>query len=149
MRGAFRAVLQGGLLAGILDIVAAFIVYGFRGATPFRILQSIASGLLGAEAFELGLTTAALGGLLHFFIACGWALVYYGASRQLSVLTKRPVLSGVAYGAAVYLLMNLVVVPLSAVPKRAFTFDAVILVVHMVCVGLPIALSVSRSAPKA
>lgn len=148
MRGVLRAVLPGGLLAGILDIVAAFVVYGFRGATPFRILQSIASGLLGAEAFQGGLTTAALGGLLHFFIACGWALVYYGASRQLSVLIKRPVLSGAAYGAAVYLMMNLVVVPLSAVPARPFAFDVVILVVHMICVGLPIALSVSLSSPK-
>jgi hypothetical protein len=144
MRGGFRAVLQGGLLAGILDIVAAFLVYGFRGATPIRILQSIASGLLGAEAFEGGLATATLGGLLHFLIACGWAVVYYGASRRLVVLSHRPVFSGMAYGAAVYLMMNLVVVPLSAVPKRPFAFDVVILVVHVFCVGLPIALSASR-----
>jgi hypothetical protein len=149
MRAGLRAVLQGGLLAGALDILAAFLVYGLRGATPVRILQSIASGLLGAEAFEGGLATAALGGLLHFFIASGWAVVYYGASRRLAVLLHRPVLSGMAYGAAVYLIMNLVVLPLSAVPKRPFAFDVVILIVHMFCVGLPIALSVSRSAPKA
>ena len=148
MRGGFRAVLQGGLLAGVLDIVAAFVVYGFRGATPIRILQSIASGLLGAEAFEGGLATAALGGLLQFVIACGWAVVYYVASRKLVVLSHRPVLSGMAYGAAVYLMMNLVVLPLSSFPKRPFAFDVVILIVHMFCVGLPIALSVSRSAPK-
>jgi hypothetical protein len=148
MRGALRAVLQGGLLAGVLDIVAAFVVYGFRGTTPIRILQSIASGLLGAEAFEGGLATATLGGLLHFFIACGWAVVYYGASRRLRVLSSRPVPSGMAYGAAVYLMMNLVVLPLSAFPKRPFAFDVVILMVHMFCVGLPIAFSVSRSAPK-
>ena len=107
MRGAFRAILRGGLLAGVLDILAAFVVYGFRGAVPMRILQSIASGLLGAEAFEGGLATAVLGGLLHFFIACGWAVVYYGASRRLGVLSNRPVLSGTAYGAAVYFIMNL------------------------------------------
>ena len=47
-----------GLLAGVLDIVAAFVVYRFRGATPIRILHSIASGLLGPEAFEGGLATA-------------------------------------------------------------------------------------------
>lgn len=96
MRGGFRAVLQGGLLAGVLDIVAAFVVYGFRGATPIRILQSIASGLLGAEAFEGGLATAALGGLLHFIIACGWSVVYYVASRKLVALSPRPILSGMA-----------------------------------------------------
>jgi len=75
--------------------------------------------------------------------------VYHGASRRLRVLSSRPARSGMAYGATVYVIMNLVVVPLSAVPKRPFAFDVVILVVHMICVGLPIALSVSRSAPKA
>jgi len=40
-----RAILWGGLAAGALDITAAFVVYGLRGATPLRILQSIASGL--------------------------------------------------------------------------------------------------------
>jgi len=45
--------------------------------------------------------------------------------------------------------MNLVVLPLSAFPARPFSLDIVILVVHMGCVGIPIALSVSRSAPKA
>jgi hypothetical protein len=149
MRRNVRGVLQGGLFAGVLDIAAAFLVYGLRGAAPVRILQSIASGLLGARAFEGGLATAALGGMLHFIIACGWAVVYYGASRRFSVLSRRPVPSGIAYGAVVYFLMNLVVLPLSAFPARPFRSDIVILVVHMGCVGVPIALSVSRSAPKA
>jgi hypothetical protein len=149
--GGFRAVLRRGLTAAILDNVAAFVVYGFRGATPIQILQSIASGLLGVEAFRGGLVTAALGLLLHFVIAFGWAGVYCGASRRLRVLSSRPVLSGMAYGAAVYLMMNFVVVPLSAVPKRPFVLEVavVILVVHMVCVGLPIALAVRRYAPNA
>jgi hypothetical protein len=38
---------------------------------------------------------------------------------------------------------------LSAFPKRPFALDAVIVVVHMLCVGLPIALAVRRWAPKA
>ena len=122
---------------------------GFAARPPLRILQSIASGLLGEEAFEGGLAAAALGGMLHFVIALGWAVVYYVASRRFGVLSLRPVLWGTAYGAAVYLMMNLVVLPLSAVPKRPFNLDVVILFVPMVGVGLPIALSVRRSAPKA
>jgi len=148
MNGGVRVVLQGGLLAGVLDITAAFLVYGLRGAPPLRILQSIASGLLGTEAFEGGLATAALGGILHFLIACGWAVVYYLASRYLAVLSRRPLLSGAAYGAAVYFLMNLVILPLSAFPTRPFDLDIVILVVHVAFVGIPISLSVSRSAKK-
>ncbi|HEY7697896.1 MAG TPA: hypothetical protein VIE88_05735, partial [Vicinamibacteria bacterium] len=114
MTSGIRAVLKGGFLAGILDITAAFVVYGFRGVTPVRILQSIAAGLLGADALAGGLATAALGGLLHFIIATGWTAVYFALSRKLDVLLRRPVLSGIAYGVVVYFIMNLVVLPLSA-----------------------------------
>jgi hypothetical protein len=130
----------------VLDITAAFVVYGLRGSTPLRILQSIAAGLLGAAAFKGGLPTAALGLLLHFFIATTAAAVYYAASRRLDVLLRRPVVSGVLYGVVVYVVMNYVVVPLSAIGRRPVLspLAAVIVVVHMVCVGLPIALVVRR-----
>ncbi len=143
-----RPVLIGGLIAGVLDIVAAFIVFGFRGATPLGILQTIASGLLGSAAFEGGPGTAALGLLLHFGIAIGWAAVYYAVSRRLEALSRRPILSGPAFGALVYFAMNLVVLPLSAVRSRPFALDVVVLMVHMICVGLPIALAVSRSTAR-
>jgi hypothetical protein len=141
-----QAVLLGGLVAGLLDIAAAFAVYGMRGARPVRILQSIASGVLGPAAFQGGARTAALGLLLHFVIAGGAAAVYYVASRRVGVLLRRPVVSGLLYGVVVYMVMNHVVVPLSAVAKRPFApgLAAVILVVHMVCVGLPIALAARR-----
>jgi hypothetical protein len=130
----------------VLDITAAFVLYGLRGSTPLRILQSIAAGLLGAAAFKGGLPTAALGLLLHFFIATTAAAVYYAASRRLDVLLRRPVVSGVLYGVVVYVVMNYVVVPLSAIGRRPVLspLAAVIVVVHMVCVGLPIALVVRR-----
>jgi len=142
-----RTILFAGLLAGALDITAAFLVYGLRGVRPVRILQSVASGLLGVTAYKGGLGTAALGTLLHFFIAVVAAGVYYAASRKLGVLVRQPVLSGVLYGVLVYLFMNHVVLPLSAVPKRPFVLSmaAVMVVIHMICVGLPIALVVSRS----
>src|SRR5262245_28364468 len=140
------AIVMGGLLAGALDIVAAFAVYSPRGASPVQILQSIASGLMGVAAFQGGMTTAVWGGFLHCLIALVAAAVYYLASRRLSVLVLRPVLSGVLYGVAVYVFMNFVVIPLSAVPQRPFALGiaAIIVVVHMVCVGLPIALAVHR-----
>jgi hypothetical protein len=147
-----RTIVCAGLLAGALDITAASVVYGLRGARPVRILQSIASGLMGAAAFQGGAATAALGAGLHFLIALVAAAVYYGASRKLGILVRRPVVSGLLYGVAVYLFMNLVVLPLSAVAKRPFAprMAAVIVVVHMLCVGLPIALVVRRfSAPEA
>jgi hypothetical protein len=74
------AIGWGGWIAGILDITTAFI----RGRRPVRLLQGIASGLLGPQAFQGGWGTAVLGLALHFFIAFSAAAVYYAASRKLS-----------------------------------------------------------------
>ena len=143
----YRAVLWGGLAAGALDLTAALVTNGLRGVTPVRVLRSIASGVLGAESYRGGARTAALGVALHFLIAFGAAAVYYAASRRLHFLVRRPVVSGLLYGVAVYLFMNLVVLPLSAIPFKVSYAPGVLatgLVVHMLCVGLPIALAVRR-----
>ncbi|OGG56082.1 MAG: hypothetical protein A3F84_01330 [Candidatus Handelsmanbacteria bacterium RIFCSPLOWO2_12_FULL_64_10] len=72
---AVRAILLGGLIAGALDILAAFINNGLRGQGPVWVLQSVAGGWLGVGAFNGGLKTAALGIVLHFFIATTVAAV--------------------------------------------------------------------------
>jgi Na+/proline symporter len=141
-----RAVLAAGFAAGTLDIVAAFVIYGWLGVGPVRILQSISAGLLGAEAARGGETTAALGLFLQFFIATVAAWVYFIGSLRWPTLTERPIAWGTAYGVVVYVVMNFVVVPLSAVPKRPFNWRLapLILLVHVVCVGIPIATVLRR-----
>jgi hypothetical protein len=145
---AYRPILYGGLIAGTLDITAACTSSWLRfGGTPVRVLQSVASGLLGQESFNGGFATAALGLVLHFFIATSATAVYYLASRRLKMLVEQPIAWGVLYGIAVWLFMNFIVVPLSAAPfKLRFTLAGVIigLIIHMLFVGLPIALSVRR-----
>lgn len=145
--GGYRAILWGGLAAGVLDLSAALVTNGLRGVTPVRLLHAIASGVLGADSYRGGARTAALGVALHFLIAFGAAAVYYAASRRLRFLVRRPVVGGLLYGVAVYLFMNLVVLPLSAIPFKVSYAPAVLatgLVVHMLCVGLPIAFAVRR-----
>jgi hypothetical protein len=144
---AARAIAWGGLLAGLGDITFAFVVNGLRGAGPVRVLQSVASGLLGEAAKEGGLAAAALGAVLHFLIAFIWAAVYWLAGRRLKVLVRHPVVCGLLYGFAVYAFMYLVVVPLSAAYfKPTFTPYTVSLngAGHMLLVGLPIALAASK-----
>ncbi|HEX8285681.1 MAG TPA: hypothetical protein VF588_20160 [Pyrinomonadaceae bacterium] len=144
---AARAILWGGLLAGVGDITFAFVVNGLRGVGPVRVLQSVASGVLGAAAREGGSGSAALGAALHFLIALIWAAVYWLASRRLPVLARRAVACGLVYGAAVYAFMYLVVLPLSAAYfKPTFTPSTVLLNAagHMLLVGLPIALAARR-----
>jgi uncharacterized membrane protein YagU involved in acid resistance len=144
---ASRTILWGGLVAGVLDITYAFVASGLRGVGPVRVLQSVASGLLGAAAKEGGLATAALGLLLHFLIAFAIATVYYLASRRLGLLVRRAVICGLLYGIGVYLVMNFVVLPLSAIYFKPTYPLAVLLpglVGHMLLIGLPIALITRR-----
>ncbi|HWC20487.1 MAG TPA: hypothetical protein VG498_25950 [Terriglobales bacterium] len=145
---AAAAIMWGGLMCGVFDIVYAFLFFGAFGARPLRILQSISSGLLGRAAFDGGFKTAILGLFLHFVISFGAATVYYVASRKLDFMIRNAVRSGLAYGVAVYLFMNYVVIPLSAVRKQPFNGKMFVinLVEHMLLVGLPIALATRRFA---
>jgi hypothetical protein len=141
-----RAILIAGLACGVLDLTAAFVTWGAQGVRPERLLQGIATGLLGQRSFAGGWETAALGAACHFFIAFSAATVFYLASRKIAWLTDRPWMSGPLYGIAVYLVMYWIVVPLSAAAPRHYTWQATLLAVatHIVCVGCPIALAVSR-----
>jgi len=138
---------MGRLGSGVLDITAALVVYGYLGAKPMPLLQGIASGLLGPKAFDGGLATALLGLLCPLpLIAFGAATVYFVASRAIPFLIQNAVISGALYGVAVYFFMNRIVLPLSAAAKRPFSLKLMIIgvVIHVLCVGLPISLSVRR-----
>ena len=143
---ALRAIAWGGLICGTLDISAAFVVYGYFGARPLPLLQGIAAGLLGKAAFQGGIATASLGLLLHFFIAALATAVYYAVSRRAQFLVEHTLLSGPLYGVAVYFFMNRVVVPLSGARKYPFSLKMMIIgvMIHIVCVGTPIALVVRK-----
>jgi len=139
--GAASAVLWAGLTAGVLDTLLAM---GMHGIGPIVEYQSVASGVLGRSAFRGGLPTAALGMLLHFFIASTAAGVYFAASSKLRVLLERAVLSGLAFGVVVYFFMKDVVLPLSAARQTPFSWVG--LIGHALLVGLPIALIARRAS---
>jgi hypothetical protein len=143
-RNAITAIAVGGLVAGTLDLTQALILFGVR------VPLVIAAGLLGRQAITGGGPgTYALGVLLHFFIATSVAAIYYAASRRLTFLKEHWLVCGLFYGMAVELVMNLVVLPLSALHSRGpYKLRNLILglVVHMVVIGLPVSLSVRRFA---
>jgi hypothetical protein len=130
----------------VLDIAAAFLAYAHSEAQGIRLLQGIASGLIGPAAFQGGLRTALLGLVCHFVIAMLWAAIYFAMSRRAAFLLEHAVVSGAIYGVVIYLVMNLVVIPLSAIGPRPFSLSAAIVAAAILvpCVGLPIALTVRR-----
>jgi hypothetical protein len=149
MPAALKAVVLGGVVAGAFDITYAFIFYGMRGIPATRILQSVASGLLGQASYSGGLASAALGLLLHFLIAIGAAATFYVASRRFPWLVQHAFVSGVIFGLCVFAVMNFIVVPLSAFPHK-LAFPPIVLatglLVHMFLVGVPIALFVRAAS---
>lgn len=146
--GLLKSTLYGGLISGVLDAsfaAAAYVlvlkVYSLPG-----VLQYIASGLLGSSSFQGGLATAALGVAVHFFIAFAFALAFGLAARKLKWLTDNPVVSGLAYGAFIWLFMSFAVLPFSGVPQQAFDLGlfSAFLADHALLVGVPIALASRR-----
>ena len=145
MRGAARAIVVTSLIVGTMDIISAFIIALWRGSTATRLLQFIASGLLGPEAFQGGTATAALGLALHFLIAFTLVAVFYAASRSIGLLRQHAAASGIIYGLAVYAVMNFVVLPLSAAtPRHSITGDLIQVGIHMFVIGLPTSLLLRR-----
>ena len=134
-----RAILYATLVVGVLDASDGVIFLGLHGQNPIQVLQYIASSLLGPRSFSDGLAGAGLGLVLHFAVALVVAAIYILASRRVAVLRTQWVLFGLLYGAAVWVVMNLVVLPLTAVAHGPIPTAALIngIIGHALFVGLP------------
>ena len=141
-------VFAGGVVAGTFDIIYACTYWAITRDIPAqRILQSVASGLLGKAAFDGGVRTAALGLALHYFIAISMAFTYYVVAQRWAFLREKAVVAGVAYGVLLYVIMNYIVVPLSRAGPGAKDplWIGLSVLVHAFLIGLPIALFARRA----
>jgi len=151
-----RAIVWAGLTCGVLDLSAAFIDVRLNFAMgPVRLLQNVAGALLGPATYDGGFATAALGLLMHFSVAFFVTTIFYLLSRRFSLLVRWAIPCGLLYGALVFLVMYRGVIPLTIQLKSLYltTFNHALpklrwsqLLVHLCCVGLPIALIVRRYA---
>jgi hypothetical protein len=149
-------ILTAGVLVGILDGLFAVVLYVavLKLSTPIRVFQGVAAAVLGRESFQGGLATFALGLAMHFAVAHAWAIVYFlllqgsAALRRLVQAPARAVVIGMAFGALVWVVMDLVVLPLTRArptPVASGMF-LTMLIGHMFVVGLPIALVLRPTA---
>jgi hypothetical protein len=153
MPRALLAILIAGLIAGALDITYACVHYGLvYDIPPTRIFQSVAAGVYGGEAARAGgFATASVGLALHFLLTTLMAAFFVAWTRMVPALNRWPLLSGSTYGLAIFALMQVVVLPLSAAgggnhPEGQFLLGG--LLIHAFGVGYIIALIAKRFAPQ-
>ena len=154
-----KPILYAGALVGVLDIAAACINAGVAyGFGPLRLLKGVAGGLLGRSAIQGGFATAALGLAMHFTMALTVTTIFYALSRRLPLAQKLwgVVAVGLLYGAAVFAVNNFATPPFLSWVRSLYLHTPILfkppmgwwqLIIHLFCVGLPIALVMHRYAP--
>lgn len=126
-----------GLIAGTLDILSAvFILAKGQAAAVFRY---IAGAAFGREAARQGAGMVAMGGIFHYFIAFCWVALYFIAYKYVSLLRRNIVLVTIFYGLFVWLVMNMVILPMTKLSLKAFSPTNAIInaVILMICIALP------------
>ena len=146
-----RPIALGGLIIGTVQlIIQEWIVFSLVQGNPFiSVLQYISSAVMGNAAFEGGIATALLGVLLHFLVSFVVAGVFILSADRIPFLRRYAIASALLYGFGVFIVMNLIVLPLSAAPPiPAPTTPQLIEMVieHILVIGLPLGILVQRSA---
>jgi hypothetical protein len=136
-----------GLLAGTLDITAACInAFISRGTSPVIVLKYIAGGFFGKEAFTGGAGMAVVGLLFHYLIAYSFTAFFFLIYPSLKFLSKNAVLTAIVYGIFIYVVMDLIILPFTRVPKIVFHLDKALLAtaILIVAIGLPLSVVAKR-----
>jgi hypothetical protein len=141
-----RPIVLGGMFIFIIQAINMWIVYTLIQKTPFVVSwQFIASGALGMSAFEGGTATALVGVLFHFIISFLIAGVFILAVDRIPFLSRYVIPVSLLYGFAVFIVMNMIVIPLSAtppLPAPALPWLIQAILEHMLLIGLPLGLLV-------
>lgn len=133
------AIIKAGLLAGTLDITAACTMFWIRtGRDPLIVLKFVASGALGPDALTGGWGINLLGLFFHFIIAFSWTIFLFIIFAKIPKMNW--IVLGLSYGVVVWLIMNLLVLPMTRITPRPFVLSQAIIgtVILMVAIGLPI-----------
>jgi hypothetical protein len=147
MRPLFKRLLITGLIAGTLDILSAYVsIFIKSGRISKHMFQYIAGGALGLKtSLDGGIPVILLGIFFHYFIAFSFTLFFFYLYRKNRVFGLNKYLSALLYGFFIWAVMNLIVLPLSALPASQITFGDALLSgsILAVMIGLPSALSAS------
>ena len=147
MRPLYKRILLTGLIAGTLDILSAYVSFFIEtGLISRRMFQYIAGGALGLKnALNGGVPVILLGVFFHYFIAFAFTVFFFFLYRKNKVFGLNKYLAALLYGFFIWTVMNVIVLPLSALPPvpinwKGAPLDSLILAVT---IGIPASLSVN------
>lgn len=142
-----KYILLGGFLAGLADFIYPTVKTVMNGKPWTQPWKGVASGLLGQRALDGGLEMVALGAALHWFICISAAFILYFIASRVKFVPRQWIVLGILHGLAVLLMMNYVILPLSAIGRGIYPLEQLHIhaLWHIVLVGLPTAFFVSRA----
>jgi uncharacterized membrane protein YagU involved in acid resistance len=140
------------LIVGGLDLLTAFADYYIAtGKGPENVLKYIASGVFGTSAFTGGNTMLLWGVLFHYIIAFIFTLFFFYLFRRIKFMQSNTILTGILYGIFIWLIMNMIIVPISHAPTGSFdllkSIKAALILIIMI--GLPLSIIAKRYYAKA
>lgn len=148
-----RSIALGGMIIGVTQmIIQEWGVFSVLANTPFNtVVQYIASGILGIAAFNGGIGTALLGVLIHFLISFVIAGVFLLSADRIPLLRRYALPGALVYGFGVFIVLNLIVIPLSKAPPLPASALSVlslieIVIDHILVIGVTLGIIVRRNA---
>jgi hypothetical protein len=135
------------VIAGTLDISAAFIhSYLVNGVMPSKVLQYIASGIFGSDAYTGGIGMVVFGLLAHYFIAFSYTVCFFWLYPKWNILKKSVVLNSIFIALVAWIVTTQIIVPLSSAKQGNFDISKALVAVAIliVCIGFPIAYNARR-----
>jgi uncharacterized membrane protein YagU involved in acid resistance len=133
-----------GLLTGTLDGLAALILnYKIHPAIIFKF---IASAVFGKAAFKGGAEMVVAGVVFHYLIALLFTNAFYLLYPFFKKVLKNTYLIALLYGATAWLIMNMVVIPITQKAFPVIKAPVILtgIAILVICLGLPIALIAER-----
>jgi hypothetical protein len=144
-----RSVAIGGLFIFLSQIIHQWITITLIQKNSFILVwQFIASGAVGESAFAGGTGTALLGLFFHLIISFVIAGVFILAASRIPLLRRNLIVGSLLYGFGVFIIMNMIVTPLSAtppVPAPTLPWLIEAILEHTLLVGLPLGMLVQRN----
>lgn len=145
--GAKKTILTAWLIAGTLDILAAFTQFYIKtGKNPTIILKYIARGVFGPDAMQGGIGMMIWGLVFHYLIALGCTLAFFFLYPNVKIMRANKWLTAFVFGILTWVVTTRVIVPLSRITPGPFNLSSALqaMAILVVMIGLPLTFIIGK-----